>query len=123
MAGGVEFDMSEVADLAAELGAAPARVMRLSSSTMTRIAGKLRDEAKAAAPVDTGELRDSLEIQGGDGYRIVRATARHAYFVEFGTSDTPPQPFLWPAAGRAGAAMSDAFEKLGDPFATTAPTI
>jgi len=118
----VSFDMSEVADLAAELAAVPARVVRLSSSTMTRIAGKLRDEAKAAAPVDTGELRDSIEIQGGEGYRIVRATAGHAYYVEFGTGDTAPQPYLWPAAGRAGVAMSEAFEQISDPFTTTEPT-
>lgn len=118
----VIVDMSEVEALAAELAAAPPRVVQLSSSTMTRIAGKLRDRAKADAPRDTDELYNSIEVIGGDGYRKVRATADHAYYVEFGTSDTPPQPYLWPNASVAGAEMSEAFEKLADPFATTAPT-
>lgn len=112
----VSFDVSQVEALADDLGAAPVKVEKVSSAKMTEIAAQLRDDAKAAAPVDTGDLRDSIEVQGGRDYRIVRATARHAFFVEFGTSDTPPQPYLWPQVPRAAEAMTEAFAELGDPF-------
>lgn len=112
----VEFDLSEVTRLAADLAAAPAKVTRVSSQKMTEIAAELRDAARASAPVDTGELRASIQVQGGQDYRIVRATARHAFFVEFGTGDTAPQPFLWPHVGRTAEQMSEAFAELGDPF-------
>lgn len=111
----VDFDASELDGLAAELAAAGPKALLASSAHMTQIAAQLRDDAKAAAPVDTGELRDSIEVQGGKDYRIVRATAEHAFFVEFGTSDTPPQPFLWPQVGKASVALSWALESI-DPF-------
>lgn len=111
-----EFDVSELDDLVADLAAAPKKAERVSSKRMTEIARQFRDDAQAAAPVDTGELRDSFEIQGGKDYRIVKATARHAFFVEFGTSDTPPQPFMWPQVPRAAEAMQDALAEAGDPF-------
>jgi HK97 gp10 family phage protein len=59
-------------------------------------------QARATAPVDTGALRDSIRGSvSTDGYSVkgtVRASARHATFVEFGTEDTPKHPFLSPAA-------------------------
>lgn len=67
------------------------------------VMGTARD-AQAAAPVETGELRDSI---GGsvtiDPYGAVgevRARAYYASFVEFGTEDTPKHPFFIAAAIR-----------------------
>lgn len=50
----------------------------------------IRDEAKLLVPVDTGELRDSIEVQEvEDTGKTVRgavvASAPHASFVEYGT--------------------------------------
>lgn len=73
--------------------------------------------AKALAPVDTGALRDSIEVTppGGTtpgysqpgGSRVAGPTevivtagntdARYVHLVEFGTADTEAQPFFWPA--------------------------
>lgn len=111
----VEFDFSEVDALVDTFNAAPEKAKRASSADMTKIAGQLRDDAKAAAPRRTGELVNSISIQGGDGYRIVRATAGHAFYVEFGTSDTAPQPFLWPQAPVAAERLQKAMEGI-DPF-------
>lgn len=50
-------------------------------------AARVLSYAKASAPVDTGEYRDSIhmvELPSG-GFRII-ATAPHAIYVEFGTS-------------------------------------
>ncbi len=107
----VEFDMSEVTALAAELAAAPVKAKRASSESLTKIAAKFRDDARTAAPVSSGALRDSIKVRGGADYRIITATARHAFFVEFGTSKMQPQPFMWPQVPTASRAIEDA---LGD---------
>lgn len=107
----IEFDMSEVEALAAELAAAGPKAEKVSSVDLTRIAGELRNDARASAPVDTGELRDSIRVRSGKDWRIVEATAEHASYVHFGTSDTSPQPYLWPHVGDATRALAIA---LGD---------
>jgi hypothetical protein len=55
------------------------------------------EDAKTRVPVLTGELRDSIGPDE-DGYG---AGADYAPFVEYGTSDTAPQPFIGPSADRA----------------------
>lgn len=107
------IDVSELAGLAADLAAAGPKVTVVSSRKMTEIASKLRDDARSAAPVDTGDLRDSIKVRGGAGWRIVVADVRHAPFVEFGTSDTAPQPFLWPQVPAAAQALTDAHLEAG----------
>lgn len=112
----VQIDMSELDALASTLAEVAPKVRRVSSEEMTRAAAQLRDDAKADAPVDAGELRDSIHVRGGDGYRDVIADAEHAWFVEFGTSDTPPQPYLWPQVPAAAERLADALGYLADPF-------
>lgn len=43
--------------------------------------------AKATAPVDTGEYRDSIHLEDGkeDGEVLVVASADHSIYVEYGT--------------------------------------
>jgi len=53
--------------------------------------------ARAYVPVDTGNLQAS--IQKGEGG--VYSDVEYAPFVEYGTSDTPAQPFMRPAADSA----------------------
>lgn len=55
------------------------------------------EDAKSRAPVLTGTLRDSIGPDE-DGYG---AGADYAAYVEFGTSDTAPQPFIGPSADKA----------------------
>lgn len=112
----VGFDASQLADLAADLGEAGPKAKRASSRDMTKIAAQLRDDAKADAPVDTGETRDSIRVHGREGYREVVATSRAAFFQEFGTSSHPPQPFMWPNADKAAERLMEAMEQIADPF-------
>lgn len=112
----VEFDISELTDLAADLAAAGPKVTKRTSAQMTEVAAQFRDDAKADAPVDTGVLRDSIVVRGGKDYRDVVATARHAFFVEFGTGDTAPQPFMWPQVPAATKRLAEALESVADPF-------
>lgn len=112
----VEFDASELDALADELAKAGPKATRRTSQDMTKIAAKFRDEAKAAAPVETGELRDSIKVRGDKEGRTIVADSRAAFFQEFGTSNHPPQPFMWPQIPAAVKRMSDALEAAGDPF-------
>lgn len=77
-----------------------------------RIATAMTRAQRAAAPVDTGTLRDSIvaEVELDPyGARVTgRARARHASFVEHGTEDTPKQPFFYDHAIRARRQLSEA---------------
>lgn len=53
--------------------------------------------AKALAPVDEGELRDSIEYTGGMGRLSAAARAPHAAHVEFGTATQAARPYMIPA--------------------------
>lgn len=75
---------------------------------VARAAGFVADLAQQLAPVDTGSLRDTIRVEpiqpalqmtvnaGGvqGGVRFVD----YAAAVEYGTADSPAQPFLTPAA-------------------------
>lgn len=79
----------------------------------------LRDEAKARAPVDTGNLRGSIDIRPGKNKTatsaeyVVFAGAWYAHFVEYGLRKRPKYPkqaFMRPAfdasQGRIAAVAS-----------------
>jgi HK97 gp10 family phage protein len=55
-------------------------------------------DAKSRVAVDTGATRDSIGPDGEGGYG---ADTDYAGFLEFGTSNTAPQPFIGPSADRA----------------------
>lgn len=59
-------------------------------------AKRIQDTAKAVAPVQTGNLRDSIVVSTANGgsRAAVVATASYAGYVEHGTSRVAPQPFM-----------------------------
>ena len=62
-----------------------------------RVAEKAQERcaaAKARAPVDTGELRNSISAQADGLTARVAADCPYAAAVEFGTSRRAPQPFM-----------------------------
>ena len=61
----------------------------------------VQEDAKARAPVLTGALRDSIVIESDGADKLVGSHLEYAGFVEYGTSDTPRQPYLRPAADAA----------------------
>lgn len=63
---------------------------------------ELVDRMRSLAPKDSGDLKDSIHSEHGDTelQRKVIAGDGEAFYgrwVEFGTSDTPAQPFFYPA--------------------------
>lgn len=58
----------------------------------------IETNAKKRAPVDTGNLRSSIQGEAKELEGEVTATAEYASFVEFGTRKAESQPFMGPAA-------------------------
>jgi HK97 gp10 family phage protein len=69
---------------------------------VVRAADHVADLARQLAPVDTGALRDSIRVEPGDtptSRKVVAGGGAVAYaaHVEYGTADSPAQPFMTPA--------------------------
>lgn len=85
----------------------PPAVIKAVEVQLAKNADELVATAKGFAPVDEGELRDSIEqrdtSEPGKPRRQVRVTAKdekgrpYPRWVEHGTKDTPARPFLFPA--------------------------
>lgn len=74
-------------------------VEKIGAEAVHASAGHCADLARDYAPVDTGELRNSIFASSGGKYvSSVFASAPHAAMVEYGTSKMPPRPFMLPAA-------------------------
>ena len=60
---------------------------------------KLQERAKYYAPVDTGYMRDhiNLDINNGGCTAIVESHANYGAFVEYGTRKMGSQPYMRPA--------------------------
>ncbi len=80
----------------------PAMIPELMASPELAVEMGVRGAAIASiasdlAPVLTGALAASLDYQVGPGEVTISSDVPYAAYVEFGTSDTPAQPFLRPA--------------------------
>lgn len=93
-------DTGDLRRLAADLGGSQERVGRKVASILRDTASKVEASARAATPVDTGELRDSITTDfRGDGRSLgmtawIGPTAMHGRFVEYGTASIAPRPFM-----------------------------
>ena len=101
---------------AAELRGDAGTLVPRASAVVRTVALDTEADAKALAPVDTGNLRSSITTSvQGDGLRAaVVATASYAVFVEQGTSRMRPQPFMGPATDRNAPKFREAMSRLGE---------
>ena len=93
--------------LAAKLDELPPEMLRGAASAVAATTDAVADLMRESAPVDTGELRDSVEGQAAGLHGEVRVTASHGVHVEYGTSRTPEQPFATPSAERGRRILPD----------------
>jgi HK97 gp10 family phage protein len=105
------IDASEVNRLAADLAAAPAKVTAKSVVAVDSAAHQTQRAAQRFAPVLTGRLREGIVVEAAGLSASVVSTVRYAEYVEYGTSDTAPQPYMRPAADIASGSLAD---DLGD---------
>ena len=78
---------------------------RAARPNLTSAARVLARQARRSAPQRTGALRRSIRAQGNN----VVAGARHAPFVQYGTSRQRPQPFMWRAWQRRKGDITEAY--------------
>ena len=85
------------------------------SAVVRKVAFDTEADAKALAPVDTGNLRNSITtaVTGNGLTAAVVATASYAPFVVGGTSRRAPQPFMGPATDRNTPLFYEAMNQLG----------
>jgi HK97 gp10 family phage protein len=81
-----------------------AKAALLHAATVTAVmleTKAVQGDAINDAPVDSGELASSIKARTNGASGTVEAQARHAAFLEFGTSRTPAQPYMGPAAAKS----------------------
>lgn len=117
---GVSFDGSQMIDLSARIRSNGARVGAAGSKVLRKTAFDIEADAKILAPVDTGNLMNSIStVVTGDGRfgemeAVITAEADYAAYVEFGTSTQPGQPFMVPAFERRVPGFQAALAALGE---------
>lgn len=82
------------------------------SDTTEQIANDIAAIAKENAPVDTGELRDSVHVEkDGDNHAVV-VGVDYGAFVELGTSRMAAQPYLGPAAEKVRRNLAKYYKRV-----------
>lgn len=115
----ISVDVSEINTLAVDLGQAPAKVGDRARAVMRKTTLDIEADAKRFAPVDTGNLRNSIGhsdlralTQTGTLETEIGPTASYGKFVEFGTSRMAPHAFMGPAFDRAQPGFIAAMEQI-----------
>lgn len=99
------------------LDAIPERVKAAAEPTLLRSGEELAGRMRQLAPEDTGDLKESIAVtapgqmtppysqpggstvvpENGVMITVGNSDVRYPHLVEYGTSDTPAQPFFWPS--------------------------
>lgn len=117
---GIDFDFSEVRALGSRLQGAGGRVGLKAAAALRKTAYDIEADAKALAPVDTGNLRNSITTSiGGDGRTgtmtaDIGPTAEYGIHQEYGTSTQPGTPFMGPAFDRRVPLYTEVLAKIAE---------
>ena len=108
----MDADFSAVTRHAADLGKVAPRVVKQAGAAVRLATLGTERDAKILAPVDTGNLRNSItsDIRGLSG--AVGPSAHYGRYVEEGTSRMGPQPYMGPATDRNAALFVQAMDKI-----------
>lgn len=116
----MSMDFSDVTRMAADLRGAATRVGPMAQVAVRKTAKDIQRSARTIAPVDTGNLKNSItttDLRGvgrsGSLVAEVGPTANYGIYVEMGTSRMAAQPFLGPAADKHLPAFEQAMVQLG----------
>lgn len=118
---GIEFDVSDINRLATSFAQSAHNVGPLAQAVVRKTTLDVEADAKAFAPVDTGNLKGSIGHsdlrtvgQSGTLEAEVGPTAAYGEYVELGTSRMAPRAFLGPALDRRTPAFVQAMEQLAE---------
>ena len=98
--------------LSIDLELAGAVAHRRASVAVAKTAASIDSTAKAFAPVDTGNLRNSIshDVKGTEAE--IGPTASYGAHVEYGTSRMAPHAYMGPALDRHGHELQTALEQI-----------
>ncbi len=115
MAGG-DFDYSQLRRLELDLQAATPKAVKMAQAAVKKTGLDVVATVQGLAPVDTGNLKNSIDVDFDDDGLGFEAgpTANYGGYVEWGTSRMAPQPYLGPAFGKAVGPLTRAVEQLGE---------
>jgi len=115
----VAQQISSLEFLSAEMKAAGPKAIALAKVVLKKTAIDIERNAKAIAPVDTGNLKNSI---GHSDMRLlsetnlaieIGPTANYGQYVELGTSTQAPQAYMGPSLDRFGAPFEQAMAQIG----------
>lgn len=119
---GIDIDVSQVRALGSRIAAAGPRIGSRAAAALRKTAMDIEADAKAMAPVDTGNLQNSISTSiTGDGRfgsmsAEVGPTAEYGIYQEFGTSVMGAQPFMGPAFDRRAPGYAAALADIAAEF-------
>lgn len=109
-------DANEIRKFGADLAESGLKAHNRAVQVVQKVAADVTADAKSFAPVDTGNLKNSIGYdlfnKGGEVGAEIGPTASYAIHQEFGTSRMAPQPFLNPAFDRHIGNFERAMGKL-----------
>ena len=109
-----EWDMSELNSLSYELGSVGFRVAGQAVQVVAKTAMAVAADGQLFAPVDTGNLRNSISADVRGLEAEIGPTAAYGAYVEFGTSRQAPAAYMGPALDRNGPAFEQAMGILAE---------
>lgn len=118
MADGFDIDLSDLNRLAVDLAKAGGAVGALAAVVIKKSAADIERDAKMFAPVDTGNLRNSISHTiTGDGRTAsisaeIGPTASYGHHVEYGTSTQGPAAYMGPAFDRHAGLFVEALGRI-----------
>lgn len=105
-------------NLGVDISQAGQRAHDKAVQVIAKTAAEMSADAKVFAPVDTGNLRNSIGYdtynQGDESIAEIGPTASYGLFVETGTSRMAPKPFMAPAFNRRVTGFEQAMEQLAE---------
>lgn len=108
------FDHSEVNRLEFDLRKAPMETLRRASVAIRKTAFDIERDAKFYAPVDTGNLKNSISTTAAGLQAEIGPTAEYGAYVEYGTSRMAPQQYMGPSFERNVPRLQDALGLAGE---------
>lgn len=115
--------VEELDHIAVQLQRKSKRVGAEAAAALRATALFVEANAKAIAPVDTGNLKSEIgppEFKGdgrfGEASAEITSHADYSIYVEYGTRNMAPQAFMGPSADRAGPMMTASALAFSDPF-------
>jgi HK97 gp10 family phage protein len=112
MADGIEFDLSDLNRLAVDLGKVPAKMVPMARAVLEKSSADIERDGKIFAPVDTGNLRNSISRDLKGLTAEIGPTANYGAHVEYGTSRQGPAAYMGPAFDRHAGLFVEALGQI-----------